>query len=229
MDYCKEIIKLIKKAAQSKAEYQVFNDFLEMSAISVSNSVNPIHREEREQRYLDIIGTYNKSEQQLFPQMLAMLVEGLQNKIETNGAEDILGVVFHELELHEKFKGQFFTPQCVSDMMSEMTLQDLTELVEKQGYITACEPCCGSGVLVTSMCKAMKKAGLNYSTQLVVTAVDVDLKCVFMTYLQLALYGVPAVVIHGNSITCEEFSRWYTPTSFFEICQVFLTNLLIIL
>jgi hypothetical protein len=32
-----------------------------------------------------------------------------------------------------------------------------------------------------------------------------------MTYLQLALYGVPAVVIHGNSITCEEFSRWYTP------------------
>jgi len=37
------------------------------------------------------------------------------------------------------------------------------------------------------------------------------LKCAHMTYLQLALYGVPAVVIHGNTLTCEEFSRWYTP------------------
>jgi hypothetical protein len=32
-----------------------------------------------------------------------------------------------------------------------------------------------------------------------------------MTYLQLALYGVPAVVVHGNFLTAEEFSRWYTP------------------
>jgi hypothetical protein len=52
---------------------------------------------------------------------------------------------------------------------------------------------------------------MNYQQQLVVTAVDIDLKCVHMTYLQLALYGVPAVIIHGNSLSCEEWSRWYTP------------------
>jgi len=74
-----------------------------------------------------------------------------------------------------------------------------------------CEPTCGSGVMVTSMCKAMKKVGLNYCTQPVITAVDIDPKCVFMTYIQLALYGVPAVVIHGDSLACKEWSRWYTP------------------
>lgn len=178
MDYQKEIIKLIKQTAYSRGEYQVFNDFLEMSAISISNTVDPTHREEREQRYLDIINSYEKKEQQNFPKMLEMLVEALQNKVETNGTEDVLGLIFHELELHNKYKGQFFTPQCVSDMMSFMTFDDLTDIVEKNGFISACEPCCGSGVMVTSMCKAMQKARLNYSTQLVVTAVDVDLKCV---------------------------------------------------
>lgn len=47
--------------------------------------------------------------------------------------------------------------------------------------------------------------------QLVVTAVDVDLKCVHMAYLQFSLYGIPAVVIHGNTLSVEEWSRWYTP------------------
>ena len=32
-----------------------------------------------------------------------------------------------------------------------------------------------------------------------------------MTYLQLSLYGIPAVVIHGNTITQEQWSIWYTP------------------
>lgn len=46
---------------------------------------------------------------------------------------------------------------------------------------------------------------------MVVTATDVDIKCVWMTYLQLSLYGIPAVVIHGNSLSMQEHSRWYTP------------------
>ena len=52
---------------------------------------------------------------------------------------------------------------------------------------------------------------MNYCAQLVVTATDIDLKCVYMCYLQLALYGIPAVVIHGNTITVEEWSYWFTP------------------
>lgn len=32
-----------------------------------------------------------------------------------------------------------------------------------------------------------------------------------MTYIQLALYGVPAVVIRGDVLTLQEYDRWYTP------------------
>ena len=32
-----------------------------------------------------------------------------------------------------------------------------------------------------------------------------------MCYIQLSLYGIPAVVVHGNSLTNEEWSSWQTP------------------
>jgi hypothetical protein len=32
-----------------------------------------------------------------------------------------------------------------------------------------------------------------------------------MTYLQLSLLHVPAIVVHGNSLSLEEFGHWYTP------------------
>jgi len=207
-----EIIKLIRQAAYSKDIYRVFNDFLEMSAITISNHCDFTHREEREARYLDIIRSYDKREQALFPEMFARLVMALDEKVATTGPEDVLGPVFHEMEMHNHFKGQFFTPQCVSDMMSMMACGDDTQsAIMERGYITVCEPTCGSGVMLTSFCKTMVKHNLNYCTQMVATAIDIDAKCAYMTYLQLSLYGVPAVVIHGNSLTCQEFSRWYTP------------------
>ena len=211
-DHKKEIIKLLKEAAYSKDIAQVFNDFLEMTAITLSNQIDFISRDKRESRYMEIIKSYGEKQQKLFPEMFVNLVWALEDKAQTVGTEDILGVIFHELELHDIYKGQFFTPQHISDFMALVTCGDETQTaIKEQGYITALEPCCGSGVMITSFCKAMKKNNMNYQNQLVVTAVDIDIKCVHMTYIQLALYGVPAVVIHGNSLTTEEFSRWYTP------------------
>jgi len=92
-----------------------------MSAIAISNQVDCVHRENREKRYLEIIRLYDQRRQKLFPMMLFHLVEGLEEKVQTTGPEDILGVIFHELELHNKYKAQFFTP---SDMMASITLGD---------------------------------------------------------------------------------------------------------
>lgn len=64
--------------------------------------------------------------------------------------------------------------------------------------------------MVMGLVNALKN--VNHCSQIVVTGVDIDLKCVHMAYLQLSLYGIPAVIIHGNTLTCEEWSRWYTPS-----------------
>ena len=44
-----------------------------------------------------------------------------------------------------------------------------------------------------------------------VYAADLDPRCAQMAYLNLSLYGIPAVVICGNTISLKEYDRWYTP------------------
>ena len=44
-----------------------------------------------------------------------------------------------------------------------------------------------------------------------VTAIDVDAKCVHMAYLQFSLLHIPAVIVHGNALSLEEWGHWYTP------------------
>ncbi len=210
-DYPKEIIKTITALSYRHSLWQVFADFVEMAALAISNSVDFIHKEQREIRYLEIIGKYNKEEQGAFPRLMAYLVEAMEEKLaREDGPADILGQVFHDLELHNKWKGQFFTPAPVCEMMASMTLGE-GRVIKDKGFETVEEPAVGSGAMILGLAKAMKKRGFNYCNQMVVTATDVDLKCVHMAYVQFSLYGIPAVVIHGNTLSVEEWSRWYTP------------------
>lgn len=205
----KEMIDKIKQLGQSHSIWSVFEDFLALSAISISNAVDHLHFEEREKMYFDIIKKYNKQELDLFPSMFADLIMELQRFSEY--PQDVLGEIFHDLELHNKYKGQFFTPNHISEFMGQISVQEKDKIIEKNGYITVCEPCAGSGTLILGFAKAMKEKEYNYQQQMLVTAVDIDIKCVYMTYIQLSLYGIPAIVVHGDSLTVKEWSHWYTP------------------
>jgi hypothetical protein len=74
--------------------------------------------------------------------------------------------------------------------------------------------------LVLGLAKAMQIKKFNPQQQLVVTGVDIDIKCVNMAYLQLSLFGIPAVIIHGNSLTCEEWSVWRTPAYILGLWEI---------
>jgi type I restriction-modification system DNA methylase subunit len=205
------LIKLIQQLSYRHQIWQVFSDFLELSALAISNSVDWPQREEREKKYSDIIARYDPKEQQIFPELFGELVLALEDPLIDDGPEDILGWVFHELELHNKWKGQFFTPNSICVAMGEIAVSDHDKTIQDHGFITVSEPCAGSGALVLGLANAMKRKGYNYCSQMVVTAVDIDIKCVHMAYLQLSLYGIPAVVIHGDTLAVKEYSRWYTP------------------
>jgi len=210
--HLKSITNLIQKVAQNRSVSRVFTEFLEMSAITIANSLNLIRDDiwdKREKRYIEIIRSYSKEHQKLFPEMFGYLVQELEKRATTTGPEDVLGHLYYELGLSDKLRAQLFTPQNISDCMARMIIGE--GIIPECGYISMAEPSCGSGVMLTSMCKAMRDIGLNYNKQLLVIATDIDIVCVHMTYLQLSLYGVPAVVIHGNSLTGEEWSRWQTP------------------
>jgi hypothetical protein len=68
--------------------------------------------------------------------MYARLVLALDEKAKTTGPEDVLGIVFNELELQNKNKGQVFTPQHIADFMASISCHDdVKGTVEKKGFI----------------------------------------------------------------------------------------------
>lgn len=208
-DHVKELVALINKIAYMHTPKEVFRDFVEIAALSISNSVDPSQFEEREKRYLDLIRKYDAERQKLFPEAFAYLVEALESEAQAGTPSDVLGTLFMDMGLGDK--GQFFTPQHICTMMGKMTFSENDKTIEERGYITLSEPCCGAGAMVLGFAQAMLDAKYDYTRQMVVTAVDTDIRCVHMCYVQLALYGIPAVVIHGDSLSVKEWSRWYTP------------------
>jgi N-6 DNA Methylase len=205
----KTIAQLVNQLGYRHSSWQVFADFVEMGATAFSNAVDLAEREARETRYMEVVKRYQPEEVQRFPEMLATLVSDLEDE-----PEDVLGKTYHELELHNKWSGQYFTPFPLCRAMAKMIVGDAADLqqrIAERGFLTASEPASGSGAMVIALALELKGQGVNYQQQLHVTAVDVDAKCVHMTYLQLALLHIPAVVVHGNSLSLEEYGRWYTP------------------
>jgi N-6 DNA Methylase len=208
-DHQRELLKLFGSLAYRHSAWQVFADFAEAAAISLSNAVDWAQRDPREERYMALIKRYKPDELAVFPQMLGELTLALEEE-----PSDVLGRTFHDLELHNKWSGQYFSPYPLCRMMAKMTLsneEDIRARISERGFVTAQEPACGSGAMVIALAQGMKDLGINYQQHLHVTAVDVDPKCVHMAYLQFALLHIPAVVVHGNTLSLEEFGRWYTP------------------
>jgi len=206
----KDIHRLFDPLLQRHSKWQAFSDFLIMTACAISNSVDIKNYEMREKQYMDVVKKYTSQELDLFAQILAELINVMGQCVQDGNLKDILGVLFHELKLHNERKGQFFTPQEISDMIAIMTMGDITPEVEQHGFFAVAEPSCGSGDMMISAANATQRAGYNYCTQMVVDCTDIDISCVHMCYIQLSYYGIPAVVRHGNTLLLEVWSSWYT-------------------
>lgn len=203
----KSICKLIDDVGRRHHRWQVFSDFVEMGACAVSNKVDFSQYDVREDRYMQIVKKYEKDEIQAFPKMLAELFSALDGE-----PQDLLGMVFHELELHNKYTGQFFTPYSLCQLMASMQVDENTDrIIEQNGFITLSEPACGSGAMIIAFADALKQRCHDISKTMHVTATDVDVKCVHMAFLQLSLIGIPGLIIHGNTLSLEEWAVWGTP------------------
>ena len=198
--------KMLQDNARRHRLHKVFSDFCELAALAVSNSVDLVHREAREARYMQIVGEYERDEVQRFPQLLAVLVDWLEC-----GLDDCLGKLFMSLELGDSFKGQFFTPFELSRLMAGLTFGGAREAIERQGFVAVSEPACGAGGMVLAAADALQSQGINYQQAMHATAVDVDATAVHMAYVQLSLAHVPAIIVHGNSLSMKEWGHWFTP------------------
>lgn len=204
--HIKALGKLLRDTSRRYRLHEVFRDFCELSALSISNAVDRSQFEAREARYLDIIRRYQRSEVDAFPQMLGLLVQSLEARF-----HDALGALFMDLELGDHWKGQFFTPYELASFMARLTLGDVRPQVEARGFIAINEPACGAGAMVIACADAMLSQDVNYQQVMHVTAQDIDLTACHMAYIQLSFLHIPAIVVHGNSLSLQSWAHFVTP------------------
>ena len=199
--------RLFNETARYQNRYTVFADFCELASISIQNSF--LKSEELEQEYLKVVKRYDKDDAVRMSHLLAEVVMGLEDD-----ACDFLGSVYMELGLGSKHLGSYYTPFEVALMMAKITFNDSKELLKEKPFITLHEPCVGGGSFVIAFAQVMYKQGFNPQQQLWVNCIDIDLVAARMAYIQLALLGIPAEVLVGDSLSMEFTRAMRTPSHY---------------
>lgn len=193
-----------------------FNTFLEITATSLAAQLDPIHFTEREERYEELVSHMKPEIITTYARMFALLYLAIfENE---NEPCDVLGQIFHESCLNSVRNGQIFTPDDVCRLMASLT-NPINEFANQQYPITISDPTCGSGNMIIAAVWYMKQKKFDFKHKSLFIAQDNDIRCVWMTYIQLTLYHIPAVVIHGDSLSMENWSQWYTPKALVFLTQ----------
>lgn len=204
MDFVQDFIKETKQIS-SYNTFQVFQDFVKLSAISLYNVI--ANNNQLEAEYADILGKYKDNEKLIFPNLLGILT--LAFEVEIN---DYLGEIYHNLKINDKSFAQFFTPFHIAKTMALMTFnkEGVNNIINDNGYLSFCEPTCGSGCLALGAVKVLKDLEVNFQEKTLFVLTDLDEQCFYMSYIQLSLLGVPAKINHGNTLTNEFLKSWGT-------------------
>ena len=182
-DGTKELCDLIDRAG-NKAGFgrgQAFEDFLTLTVCTLATGL-------MEDEYLATVRKgYDKGEKGKrgiddITQAFARLVMLMEDNRDYLGDLFCGGISFGQ-------RGEFFTPDCLTNLMAELTIDDQAQN-EKVS-----DPCCGSGRMLLAYA-AKKRPG-----ELV--GQDIDLRCVRMTAINLALRNLYGYVLWGNSLAGE--------------------------
>lgn len=220
-----EMMKRFNELCISRQPWQVWSDFVTATACAIANSIDktPKQYQEREDEYAACIERLGGIK--LPAEMLGITTM----QLEENPEQDYLGGLFMKLNLGNHWKGQFFTPYSVCELMAKVNVDDLQQKIENNGYVSINDCACGAGATLIAMANALKNKGVNYQQNAIFVAQDVDKTAALMCYIQLSLLGCPGYVIVGNTLTnpavgsvlnpiCQDGQEiWYTPMYATEI------------
>lgn len=141
-----EFVKIFNSLCGRYGRWEIWQDFITLAAIAISNTVDRSHAAEREKTHMTIAGKYKPEEMLKFSQMLQEVVIGM----DFNPDQDFLGELYMALDLGNDHAGQFFTPYDVCRMMAEITGTDLQARIERDGWISVNDCACGAGALLVA-------------------------------------------------------------------------------
>lgn len=183
----KTVFDLIEEASRRSgvSRAQAFEDFLHMVTCTLSGG-------QMEEQYLATVkkhaeGKKGKRGCDSLAHAFGSLVSAMEDT-----RKDILGDLFQDSITYGE-AGQFMTPEAVCDLMARMTVEGAGAADGERK--TVCDPCCGSGRMLLAV------GNLQPNWEFV--GQDVDLRCVRMTAINLALRNRYGYVVWGNSLGAE--------------------------
>jgi len=203
-DHKRAFMSLFSQTARYHHRFEVFRDFITLSAIALRNAV--VFDEDLEREYMQIIGRYSGDD----PKNMAILLHHITEILEA-GPEDVLGPIFMDLGFGDAGRGQFYTPEPIAKLMTQMSMIDLDTQLTRKRFIQVSEPACGAGGMILPIVECFLMKGHDPARRLWVQAVDIDRTACLMCYIQLSLWNVPAEIIVGNTLTLEVREIWHTP------------------
>jgi type I restriction-modification system DNA methylase subunit len=167
-----------------------------MFAAAIANRIDKSQYQDREDQYLQLIRRYEKDDQRRFPVMAQAVIEAL----EENPWQDFLGSMFMRLNLGSHWHGQFFSPYHICQFMADICDSGLKDEIQKKGWTSVCDPCCGAGVMLIAFAETCMKQEVNYQEHVIFAAQDIDMTAGLMCYIQLSLLGCPGYVIIRDTL-----------------------------
>lgn len=218
-DYKKEFLRLFDSLCGKYSRWEVWSDFIQLTAIDMSNATDKVNAPKRTEIGNAIRKKYREADMETMGNMLWQLICGM----DADTDQDFLGELYMACNLGNDHAGQFFTPYNVCQCMSEM-VYDVPALLDGKGFIAVNDPACGAGALLLSFANICKRKEINYQEKVLFVAQDIDYIVGLMCYIQLTLMGCAGYVVIGDTLanptTCydkhgllpavESDRVWYT-------------------
>lgn len=219
-DHQKNFLKIFNGLTGKHSRWEIWEDFVTLTAIEISNSTDKVNATERTKMYQTIISKYSAKERDGMAEMLAEVVMGM----EQNPDQDFLGSLYMMCELGNDHAGQFFTPYDVCRCMVEIS-GGSNPAAENAEFFSVSDPACGAGALLIAFANLCRRKNICYHDKVLFVAQDIDLIAGLMCYIQLSFLGCAGYVVIGNTITepSTAYDRrgllpagpqsriWYTP------------------
>lgn len=210
----KETWKILEQI-RNKGHSYFFRDWLDMilySLLSLTENLGQImikkdlemaNQGAYNAKYMEIVERYQEKEKNaprgtrtidLMAQAWGMLYkETLETK------KDILGEIY-QAQITYGEHGQFFTPEHITDVMTELVGKEktLSEGVQKGEKVM--DPCCGSGRFLLSRAKKHPEDYL--------IGQDIDERCCKMAAINLWIFDLTGEIRQGDSLAGKIDKRW---------------------
>ena len=185
-----------------------FNDWLDiilnsllsltenLEEIGKTKDINKTSQGKYNDRYMEIIKKYSEGKpgERAIDHFTRAFTFLLQETQETQ--KDILGEIF-QAQITYGEHGQFFTPEHITDFMSQIVMSEQRSEGEPE---TVMDPCCGSGRFLLGSAKENQE---NY-----LIGQDIDERCCKMAAINLFIFDLNGEIRLGNSLANKIEKRW---------------------